>query len=61
MNWNQRYAMEQKDFEQAWGGTPTSAKDLMGKYCGMCASPLSHLPEHKFCDQCGFNLRNQVL
>ena len=29
MNWNLRYAMEQKDFEQAWGGTPPSAEEAL--------------------------------
>ena len=60
MNWNQRYAMEQKDFEQAWGGTPTSAKDLIGNWCSHCSASVPH-PAGKFCDQCGFNLGDQVL
>ena len=59
-SWNERYAMKQKDFEQAWRGTPTSAEDLIGKYCSQCASRLPN-PAGKFCDQCGFSLGGQVL
>ena len=60
MNWHKRYAMEQKDFEKAWGGKPTSAEDLIGKHCDQCGIELAD-PVGLFCDRCGSSLGGQVL